>query len=544
MDLGDINLQPKQEDLLHAILHDPASWIGFGGPRGGAKSGGLRRVALALVTTVHPGTDVIIIRRVYDEVRINHIEEYKSEHPALIDCYAAGNTEFLIPTSGGISKIRFGWADNLDDLKRKFMGPGYLYVLVDQAEQFIEAELRELKQMARWPGKKAKLVLFFNMGGTGIAFLRKVFHLHEVGPNETPEDFRFIHAYGWDNIEWSRSELGSDFPGLEPHEIAHKYYVEWTDAQRFHYFTTRSDYGRNLNTQDDLLRKRDLLGSWDILEGSYFAAVWEAQHSVVSRETLQHLVKYWWRVWVSMDWGRAHFCALYWSAVGSVGPEEARTVLGWQIDRPIDICITYREMVVQEQAEQDVAAEMVKRTTPSELKQMQQFVVSHEIFGKRYSARTIPETMEDTLIPAGFPRPMPCDLDRKGGWSLMYSLLLASKRKGRTVDGGQAPAAWLVGPDCPLLIEAMPLLQRDPKDLEDVKKVNSDRSPSDDVADAIRYNVKSMMDPAREIPVEERRRRAYNGVVGDDDAAVTARAMAMRQFEAEETRSRVRVKQR
>src|SRR5215470_20378855 len=54
--------------------------------------------------------------------------------------------------SGPPSEIHFTYAESLDDVIRRFRSASYYDVFVDQAEQFSEAELREMKQCVRWAG--------------------------------------------------------------------------------------------------------------------------------------------------------------------------------------------------------------------------------------------------------------------------------------------------------------------------------------------------------------------------------------------------------
>jgi hypothetical protein len=99
-----------------------------------------------------------------------------------------------------------------------------------------------------------------NPGNVGHDFMRRIFVDREYNENEKPEDYEFIQAYGADNLEWSLPALLAD-NGITP-EAWHKLtadeqdevrehlsriYYGWSDRERFEYFVSRSDYGRNLN---------------------------------------------------------------------------------------------------------------------------------------------------------------------------------------------------------------------------------------------------------------------------------------------------------
>src|SRR5262249_25121430 len=152
--------------------------------------------------------------------------------------------------TGKDSKIVFGYAETEEEIKRKFHGPEYMDIFADQAEQLSENEMRILKTACRWPGvsdSTCKFVLFFNPGGEGIAFLKRVFGDRSYHERERAGDFAFIQAYGWDNVEWVRDALSQD--GLTEHD-----FYSWDNDTRFRYFVTRSQYGRELDSLPHALR--------------------------------------------------------------------------------------------------------------------------------------------------------------------------------------------------------------------------------------------------------------------------------------------------
>ncbi len=470
-----IELLPKQIELGEMIEYGKASWIGYGGSRGASKSGGARRLMMERRMR-HPGTWGIIIRRNSKELQRNHIDELFREYPSLKEYYHATKKELTLPQTNG-SKIYFGYADTLDDVRLQAMGGQFMDVFIDQAEQFSEEELREFKQMARWPGKpvgSAKMLLLFNMGGAGIQFLKRVFHTKEFHDKEEPSDFAFLAGYAWDNVFWV-------LPALVEDGISITEYYSWTDKQREEYCLNndaKSDYISNLNRQDESLRQRDLYGSWESFEGAYFGSVWDRNKAVISQDQIQRLAKPWWKQWMSLDWGRNHFAANYWHTRGVISPQDALDVLGWPVSLPVNLTITRREHVARQKSELDYAREIIELTPEEERRQLKAYFCGHDIFGERSSQNTIAQQIDSIFIPAGFPRCEMADLDRKGGASLMYNLLLESKRMAATNE-----ECWLIGAGCPELIDAIPALMRDPDNLEDVKKTDSSTNPLDDVYD-------------------------------------------------------------
>jgi hypothetical protein len=172
-----IHLQPKQRqtcELIEATGPNVPTVIGFGGSRGGSKSGSIRRIILKR-RLENDCTDGVILRRVLGDLRDNHIREMFRDYPSLLPLYHVQQTEIHLPND---SRILFRYAETEDDIKRKFWGPGYYDIFVDQAEQFTGGELRTLGMAVRHPGapqNAPKLGLFFNPGGIGFDYLRRVF---------------------------------------------------------------------------------------------------------------------------------------------------------------------------------------------------------------------------------------------------------------------------------------------------------------------------------------------------------------------------------
>jgi hypothetical protein len=497
----EIRLQPKQVQALDLIEGNTASWIGVGGGRGGAKSGGFQRIMLVRRSGL-PGTIGAILMRNYDQVKRYHVDPMLRDYPELAPCYHKTESKMVLPMeSGPPSEIHFTYAESLDDVIRRFRSANYYDVFVDQAEQFTEAELREIKQCVRSKGAPlgaCKLALAFNMGGAGIGFLRSKFNLKEYGPNESESDFAFVHVHPWDNVEWVRAALLED--GLTEDD----YYDLFTEEQRMEYCATRGDYGRNLVAQDEALQKRDWLGSWESLEGAFFGRVFDRDAAVIDDEKVALIAKPWHKRWLSQDWGRGHYCPTHWHLSGEMSSADALRILGWQVTKPVKFVLTYREYIAggaatndeggdRELAEQDIAREIVNRTPEGERDTLRSFFLSPDAFAKRSSANTIDYEIGQILKKAGLPQPTQADNDRKGGWGLMYNLCLETKRHAASDE-----YVWLISANCPELVRSIPLLMRNPKDLDDVIATDKGSAKLEiDVTDSARYGLKSMLSPGK-----------------------------------------------
>ncbi len=484
-----IRLQPKQAQLFDLLNESPASWIGVGGGRGCAKSYALDAIML-LQRMIHPGTVGCIVMRNHDQVRKYHIETMIRNFPQFTDQLhkTDANIKFPAGDNGQLSQIDFSYAENLYEVERRFRSANYYHIFVDQAEQFTEAELREMKNACRWPGTaegQCKMLLSFNMGGAGIQTLRKWFHTHEYNARETRENFAFVHIYPWDNVEWARAALAKD-------RLSEKDYYRWSDEKRMAYCADRTEYGRSLNSLDDALRNRDWLGSWDSLEGAYFGRVFDRAAMLITPEQAKRLIKPWDVRWLSQDWGKAHFNVTYWFAKTTVSVEDAYETLGWETSGPIKLVVTYRELVINEMSSTDLGQLIAEKTPLEERPKIKKFFLSPDAFGERDSPQTTADNLGKELREHGLPAPEKADNDRIGGWMLMYALMADTKRQG--AQDGQA---WVISGNCPHLLESIPLAMRDVKKLDDVQKTDQGQAKIEqDCLDAARYGTKSMLSTA------------------------------------------------
>lgn len=393
----------------------------------------------------HPGTSGQIIRRVWEDVRKNHVEKMFTEFPQLERYYSVSDHQMTLPTTPP-STILFGYAENEKDVKRKSVGPEYMDIFVDQAEQFTEAELKLIKTSCRWPDTPeymCKFGLFFNPGGPGASFLRRVFKTAEYHEREMQSDYAFIQAYGWDNVEWVRPALAAE--GCDEQD-----YYGWTDAERFAYFVTRSQYGRELNALPQHMRIGNLLGDFDNFAGQYFDIFDVAKHVKSCTQ-----ISEWVPRWIGIDWGHAHDAAVYWNA------REGKVK-------------TYREFVRDGLSPKALAQMIVDETPEPERKHVDAIYLSHDAFQERTTTDTIALQMGTVFEANGMPRPRSSDRDVVGGAALLYELL-------RSLE-------WEIDPSCVKLIECLPVVSRDENNREKTVKFEGD-----DPFDAIKYAMKGRL---------------------------------------------------
>lgn len=451
-----IKFQPKQGMFDYLMENSKASWMGYGGSRGGAKSGAARRIMVRRRLT-YPGTSGQILRRVWDDVEKNHVNKMWEEFPELHQYYKSGAHVIEMPNG---SRIFFDSAENQIDVERKGYGPEYMDIMVDQAEQFTEEELVQLKTTCRWPGMdvyKCKFGLYFNPGGVSSAFLQRVFHTHDYHEAEMPDDYVFLQAYGWDNVEWCRAALLTD--GLTEEE-----FYSWDNDKRFEYYITRAQYGIEQNALPAHKRAGQLLGSFAKFEGQYFSNFDPSVHAWDTDEV--NLQPYWPR-WISHDWGFGHHAVTLWHCQGGYTDSNGK------LKR---LVITYREQINQGLSERALAEEIC---AANDGEVIQNIFGGHDLWRKD-SRGSKESAMSNVFRGHGLPRMKQAKIDRVDGWQFLYTAL----------DEGE----WIITKDCKELIKAIPTAVFDKKkNNEDILKTNT---LADDLLDCARYGLFTQYSPA------------------------------------------------
>ena len=530
--------------------------LGIGGAKGGGKSRMTRDIALLALAELGnniSGIVITIVRRVYKDLSDNHIEPLFRERPELRIFWRAGRETLDLPNG---SHLVFRYAETEDDVKRKFLG-GYesAIIFVDEAQQFSETELKWIQTACRWtdpggiPENLCKLVLLFNPGGAGSAYIRRIFWTRQYEGFERAGAYAFIHLFGWDNFEWFRGQIGieeTDFykipsrcdGGLEPAS-------QKEQCCRFHLFITQTTEGRKYWSFPMSIRAGYLLGSFDHFEGQYFdSSAWDSSLIVISPAKCQRIIQPWWTRWMAMDWGwaggdRPHYSVNLWAAVGKLSPAQLEEHLGIISEVTIDAVIVYRSRHANRTPEEQWAQIVVDATPIEERRTIGRHFVDGAVFSTdRHSANTTADLMRPVFEDAGFPNLERADKDRIGGWRQLYNAFV------RTCNARRMPVTeeldqpiFLISAECPELARAIPLLICDPDRPEDVLKTET---MEDDYSDCLRYLWKSMMGAQWKAPIAVRREETYNSYIdpmrprtGGD---VTNAMLALRRFDASERR--------
>lgn len=466
-----IRLQPKQSQLLELWNDAETTRIGFGGARGGAKSGGGRR-CMILRRLQYPNTTGLILRRTYPELYRSHIIKTFEEFPLMRNWWNEQRKEFRYPNG---SRLFMGSAEHDRDMAQYYSAE-YADIMPDEAQEFSQHELESLTGSNRCTSNRdivPKMIYTFMPGLSeaglppkGLDYLRRVFVDHDLRDEEKQNKWEFIQAFAWDNCEWARKSF-------EAEGFTEKQFYEWDFEQRRTYFIERTDFGKTLaSLSDPQLRDAWLNGRWNVFEGQYFKN-WAYDKDTIADEDVK--IERWHKRWLSGDWGDAHPAVFYWHAM-----DEHENI------------VTYREWWSIGAGEKEMGRKLTELTGDEKLID---FPMSWDAFGKlsKDTRHSITDEIAKHLGP-NMPRPRPADASpgsRISGARLMHQL----------IDAGM----WKIARSCAKLIECIPTLVRDmQKNPEDVLKVDySQTQIGDDPYDSARMGLQNMISTVRK-PYEER----------------------------------------
>jgi len=427
---------------------------------------------MILLCLTFPAIDCLILRRTWKEVYSNHVVPMFREFPGLRQWWNESKKTLTFPNG---SKLVFGYAEHKEDIYA-FQGQEYAFILAEEATHFCEEELVFLETCNRWtknPSIVPKLLYTTNPGNVGHEYIKRVLVDGDYTENERKEDYAFIQAYGWDNVEWAipsfvreqridpltwKSWSSSTQEAFVAPFI--QQYYSWSDETRFQFFTTVTDYGRKLNALSGQMRSAHLFGSWDAFVGQFFSEFSRRIHVVKPFH-----IPSWWERFSSFDWGFSSPACTLWHAVSPEGR-----------------VFTYREAYITKRDSVWLAKNNVRMTGTEK---MRYNVGDPSCFNPGQAGPVISEVMglQGWQMIKG-------DNDRVNGWARLREYL-AWEIDNSTGDLIRAPMWQMFSVDpefpmmgCPNLIRTLPALVHDEHDPEDVDTNSEDHAP-----DSARYGL-------------------------------------------------------
>ncbi|MGA2481726.1 MAG: phage terminase large subunit [Candidatus Acidiferrales bacterium] len=426
----------------------PAKYRLFGGAAGPGKTKALLWEAIAQANEID-GCDTLLLRRTYPELESSLLAYFRRDVPR--KTYRSYNESKHAVTWHNGSITRFGYCRNENDVYQ-YQGAEFLFIGIDELTHFTLKQWQFLTSRNRCPVPESFPCMAgaTNPGNIGHAWVKALW-VDKVPPPGfesaelfDPEDYEFIRARLDDNPIYAND----------------------------------AGYRKTLEALPAHLRRAFLEGDWDVFAGQYFDIFDIGRHTARPEEIR---IEPWWLKWVSIDWGFHHASAVYWHCAvphkPGANPAAQRDpsiatlspfarAQGERDDDALRI-VTYREFVQSGLSPRMLAQAIAERSGRDRIAEV---FLSPDAFAHRTAEASIAEQMGEVLSAAGLPRPAPAEDDRIGGWQLMYQLLESE--------------AWAITENCTKLIECLPMLVRDDKRIEDIRKVEGD-----DPADAARYGL-------------------------------------------------------
>ena len=415
---------PRQEEFHRS----GSKYRLFGGAAGPGKTKALLWEAI-LQANETPGADTLLLRRTYPELESSLLAYFRRDVPR--GSYRSYNESKHLVTWKNGSTTRFGYCRNENDVYQ-YQGAEFKFIGLDELTHFTLKQWQFLTSRNRCPipGSFCAMAGATNPGNIGHAWVKALWV-----DNVPPPGFERPELYNPDDYDFIRARL-DDNP----------------------IYANDAEYRRTLETLPEHLRRAFLEGDWNVFAGQYFDVFDFGRHTARPEELR---LEPWWPRWISVDWGFQHPSAVYWHcAVPGDGLNEAH-----QATR----IITYREFVQNGLSPRMLAQAIAERSGRERISEV---FLSPDAFAHRTAEASIAEQVGDVLTANGLPRPTAADDDRIGGWQLMYQLL----------ESG----SWVITENCAKLIDCIPLLVRDERRIEDIRKMEGD-----DPADAARYGLVS-----------------------------------------------------
>ena len=470
---------PKQDELHTS----PAKYLlGIGGNYSG-KSAFL--IGEALYNALeYPSSMCLLLRKTFKELNKGLIRDFRDSVPK--ELYRWNANEYTATFLNGAS-IVFGHCrtGSEKDLSQ-YLSAGFVWIGIDELGQFSYDAWSFLTSRNR-PNRGCQpnsegLMPFCRIGGA----------TNPMGP-----------GYGWLKRLWIERRPVSQL-GRVRHGEDGKYYGDdgrgaeicVYDPGEYHYaHSTILDNPIALERDPDQLnklmrlppdlRERALYGNLNAQAGTYFQNFTRDKHVIslpADRERIQW--EAWQPVWISIDWGLAHFCVVCWHTRAKVRMLDGKT---W---RPV--VVTFRQLIAngppdsasvlpryKALSHRDLCKAIAEAMPKEERERIRFIFLSPERFARNTdpdSAHTVAAEMGRELKELGLPSPTEANDRRVDGAVFVYNLIDADE--------------YYVLDTCEELIEALETRVRDEKNLEDVMKIED---LGDDVYDCARYGLLSML---------------------------------------------------
>ena len=421
-----------QSGPQEVLIHCPLPLIGYGGARGGGKTDGVLGKFAVKQELLGPAFNAVFFRKELPQAD-DLIERAKQIYLPLKAHWQEQKKQFTLPNG---ARLRFRPLANDDDAQ-KYMGQNISDCAVEEAGNYADpSPIFKLFGALRGSGH-AQVILTFNPGGVGHKWLKELFIRPE--PNgmkildyQLPTGKVVKYIYIPSRVHDNKILLAKD--------------PEYID--RLH-----------MVGSPELVRAW-LEGDFEIHEGSFFPE-FGAKHIVSPFRVPEH-----WPRYMGFDWGYSSPFAACWGAVSTGKDDQGR-----EVPYPKGAVVIYRELwgKLVDNVSQGIQIAGSSRDE-------QPICVGDPSIFKHEGGPSIADQINAELAKRRHPTIKRADNNRLSGWSQIRQRLVSN------------PPMLYVFSTCPYLIESLPSLPIDKKNMED-----ADTTGDDHMVDALRYLCKERL---------------------------------------------------
>ena len=248
------------------------------------------RTKAILMCLTYPGIKVLILRKTYQELINNHINEMRAKLYEVAK-YNASEKLFKFPNG---STIKFGYCACDADLDQ-YQGVECDVAFFDEASQFQELWIRKITASVRGANPFPKRMYYtLNPGGPSHGYFKRLFIDKQYSSGEDPNEYMFIQSLVTDNTALME---------MQP------------------------DYVKQLEALPYKLREAWLHGSWEMYSGQFFEEMKDDPAHYKDRRWT-HVIEPFdlsgpdtrhWKFYRSFDWGYAKPFSCGWWAMDTDG---------------------------------------------------------------------------------------------------------------------------------------------------------------------------------------------------------------------------------
>lgn len=455
---------PKQRELVDSTA--PLR-LAVGGVRSGKTTAAIM-YALSRYVLHYGHCDILVLRRTFRQLEAGAITDLKTfaRNPKNGELLFDWNDTKHIATFPNGSRAFFGsCVNNREKDIEQYLGQGYPFILLDECAQF-SPDAFELLQARntvnagcepRPDGSLPKPIIWActNPIGPFWPYYKTLFvdrkPVSTEGAKRDPDGTWWVNDFGERRCVYDPKRYA----------CSHS-----TVLDNPHILKRDPGFVAKLNALPAAKRDKFLFGLLDRVEGQYFDCFSSDHHVINLREDPDAII---WQphqaAWGGWDWGMAHSNAFYLFTRALVrrfgGTYRLKTVC-------------FAETVVTGKAQAELVARLLAQSKlPNGLAvRLSALYFSHEKFSRQMEQHTPADILSRLLRDAGQCPLTPATRNRIGSASFVYNLL-------QTGD-------LVILDTCPEIIAALPSLQRNPDQLDDVLKVDN---KYDDCYDAFRYGL-------------------------------------------------------